>query len=462
MKNIAVILAGGVGSRLNAGIPKQFIKVAGMSIIEHSITIFEQHDQIDEIVIVANEAYHNKIFNYILKNNFKKVKKVLCSGKERYQSSLSAIYAYENEYADECNLIFHDAVRPLLSKEIITEVVKALRDYNAVDVAVPSSDTIIEIDENEIIKKIPPRQSLRRGQTPQGFRLSTIKKAYEIALQDPNFRTTDDCNVVLTYIPEEKIKVVAGSEANMKLTFKEDLFLIEKLFQLKTTCFQNHEFSDAEKHALKDKVIVVYGASSGIGADILRIALENSAKAYGFSRRLNNTDVSKAETIRLSLENVFKKEGRIDYIINTASILHKLPLDNISYEEIDNAIDINYKGMVNVAKESYKYLQESKGALMLFTSSSYTRGRMNYSIYSSTKCATVNFVQALSEEWINKGIRVQCINPERTKTPMRLKNFGVEDDSTLLKSEIVAKVSLKVLLSDITGQVVDVKVQQFS
>jgi 2-C-methyl-D-erythritol 4-phosphate cytidylyltransferase len=80
-------------------------------------------------------------------------------------------------------------------------------------------------------------------------------------------------------------------------------------------------------------------------------------------------------------------------------------------------------------------------------------------LYSSTKAAVVNFVQALSEEWESDGIRVNCINPQRTKTPMRTANFGMEDESTLLKAESVAKVALKTLLSDFTGEIVDIKVQ---
>lgn len=84
---------------------------------------------------------------------------------------------------------------------------------------------------------------------------------------------------------------------------------------------------------------------------------------------------------------------------------------------------------------------------------------MDYSIYSSTKCATVNFVQALAEEWGVLDIRVNCINPERTKTPMRIRNFGIEPDNTLLKSMDVAIVTAKLLLSDLTGQVVDVKIK---
>ena len=190
MKNIAVVLAGGVGSRLNAGIPKQFLKVAGMTVIEHTISVFQHHPLIDEIAIVANEAYHVKIQEYVIKNQFRKVKKILMSGNERHFSSLSAIKAYEFE--GECKLIFHDAVRPLLNPYIVSQVVEALDEYGAVDVAIPSADTIIEVDENNIITHIPQRKKLRRGQTPQGFRLGVIKEAYSVALKDPTFVTTDD------------------------------------------------------------------------------------------------------------------------------------------------------------------------------------------------------------------------------------------------------------------------------
>ena len=293
MKNIAIILAGGVGSRLNAGIPKQFLKVAGLTVIEHTILAFQRNLLIDEIAIVANEAYHHKIEEYVIKNAFTKVKKVLSSGNERYFSSLSAINAYDSE--GECNLIFHDAVRPLISSQIIDDVVGALEKYEAVDVAIPSADTIIEVDENNVITKIPQRKSLRRGQTPQGFRLSTIKEAYQKALADPNFITTDDCGVVLKYLPEKKIVVVEGEDCNMKLTYKEDFYLIEKLFQLKMIKFQENLLTDDERKQLTGKVIVIFGSSSGIGLDLQKLCRECGALVYGFSRSLNGTDVRNVE-----------------------------------------------------------------------------------------------------------------------------------------------------------------------
>ena len=150
---------------------------------------------------------------------------------------------------------------------------------------------------------------------------------------------------------------------------------------------------------------------------------------------------------------MYEKEGRIDAVVNTAGILDKEPLVNMSYEDVYKSININYLGAVIVAKESYPYLQDSKGELLLFTSSSYTRGRSLYSLYSSSKAAIVNFVQALSEEWYDCGVRVNCINPE----PMRTRNFGMEPDDSLLKSNVVAAVSVNSLFSSMTGEVIDVR-----
>ena len=212
----------------------------------------------------------------------------------------------------------------------------------------------------------------------------------------------------------------------MKLTYKEDLFLLDKLFQLKSIASQSKRITQKTKVDLIDAVVVVFGGSYGIGSYIVNICKENNAHVYSFSRSENGVDVSDIKTVRNSLKEVWNKEGRIDAVVNTAGILDKEPLKSISYENILMSINVNYLGAIIVAKESYCYLKESKGSLLLFTSSSYTRGRQLYSLYSSSKAAIVNFVQALSEEWHEDRIRINCINPERTKTPMRIKNFGFE------------------------------------
>lgn len=451
--NVAVILAGGVGNRLDKSYPKQFFKVAGKTVIEHTVDVFEKNQMIDEIAIVINSNYQVTIEEIVLANNWKKVRKILNGGVERYHSSMAAVNAYADK--GNINLIFHDAVRPLLSDRIINETVAALEKYNAVDVAIPAVDTIISTND-DFIDAIPDRSKLKRGQTPQGFKLDTIKKAYEYALKDPAFKSTDDCGVVLKYLPQEKIFVVRGEEVNMKLTYKEDSYLLDKLFQLRSFAFYDQNISFEQ---LKDKVLVIFGGSSGIGADIAGIARQYGARVYCFSRSLNQVDITSVESVRHSLESVAAGEKKIDYIVNTAALLLKEPLNSMNYESVCEMVHVNYLGMINVAMESFKYLKDSQGQLLFYTSSSYTRGRAFYSIYSSTKAAVVNFVQAIAQEWENAAIRVNCINPERTKTPMRVKNFGIEDETTLLKPEDVACESIKTLLSDFTGQVVDVKLK---
>lgn len=373
-------------------------------------------------------------------------------------STWSAINAYEHE--EDCYLIFHDAVRPLVSEHIIDEVIEALvSGYRAVDVAIPAVDTIIQVTlEDSEIETIPDRSKLMRGQTPQAFSLKLIKKAYQNAFKDPNFKSTDDCGVVKKYVPSEPIFVVKGEESNMKLTYKEDTYLLDRLFQLKTSVFTNWSVTDFA--CLKDKVLVVFGGSYGIGKSIIDIASNNDAITYCFSRNSGNVDICSRTSVAEALKNVYQKEGKIDFVVNTAAILNKEPLMNMKYEQILESLNTNYLGMIHVALESFSYLKKSQGHLLFFTSSSYTRGRAYYSLYSSSKAAVVNFVQAISQEWDDFKIKVNCINPERTHTPMRIKNFGNENLNTLLSADTVANASISTILSEHSGQIIDVKLSE--
>ena len=422
--------------------------------IEHTIDVFEHNVLIDEIAVVTRQEYIADVEQMVLNNHYSKVRKILVGGKERYHSSLSAINAYIN---DTDNLIFHDAVRPLVNDRIINDCIEALKQYDAVDVAIPVADTIIQVDEKDCISTIPARSLLRSGQTPQCFKRGVIHKAYQLALKDPNFVTTDDCGVVRKYLPDTPVYVVKGEVFNMKITYKEDLFLVDKLFQLKSQEGSQEALAESTKARLNGKVLVVFGGSYGIGADVARIAKEQGAKVYCFSRSMNGVDVSNIEQVKKALNQVYESEGAIHYVVNTAGILVKEALATMEYERIQNSVNVNVLGIINVAQAAYPYLYQTQGALLAYTSSSYTRGRMMYSIYSATKAAVVNLVQALAEEWSNDKIRINCINPERTKTPMRVSNFGNEPEDTLLKSEEVAIASLNALVANFSGEVIDVK-----
>ena len=445
MKNYGIILASGNGSRYKNSLPKQFVKIAGKTVLEHTIEIFENSDKISSIVIVVTPEYRELAESILLKNNYKKVEKLLNGGSTRKESSHIGILSIEE---DEANVVIHDCARPFLTQQIINNCVEALDHYDAVDVAIPSADTIIEVEDN-VIKNIPDRSRLMRGQTPQCFKLSVIKKAHDISKNDSNF--TDDCGLILKY-GLGTVYVVEGDIKNIKITYPSDIYLADRLFQMRSIlCSENLSLE-----ALRNKVIVIFGGTQGIGKCTASLAQKFRANVHIASKSLG-CDVSNYRDVENFLRDIHKKTGRIDGVINTAGILKMGKLIERNIEDIEEDIKVNYLGSINVAKASIPYLKESKGSIQLYTSSSYTRGRALYSTYSSTKAGIVNLVQALAEELYSDGVRINVINPERTATPMRFMAFGKEPEGSLLKPEKVAEASLKMLLSNLTGQVIDVR-----
>lgn len=226
MKNIALILASGTGSRCNLGIPKQFAKINNKTILEYTINAFETHELIDEIYLVTSKEFLEKVKE--LTKDYKKVQAVIQGGETRKDSSYNGISAIKEI---EANVLIHDGVRPLISKDIITNCIKELEEKSAICVAIDSTDTIYEINENNTIKAIPQRKFLKRAQTPQCFKLSLIKKAHELANNDPNCLVTDDCGLVQYYNLTD-IYLTQGDENNIKITYKEDLDFVKKQLNL--------------------------------------------------------------------------------------------------------------------------------------------------------------------------------------------------------------------------------------
>ncbi|CAL9290356.1 SDR family NAD(P)-dependent oxidoreductase [Streptomyces sp. NPDC050585] len=464
-RTTAVVLAGGTGQRVGLAIPKQLLKIAGKAVIEHTLTIFEQADCVDDVIVLMAPGFVGDVEKIVAKAGLTKVTRIIEGGATRNETTERAIRALGEGLADgeDLNVLFHDAVRPLLSQRVIKDCVAALDRYQAVDVAIPSADTIIVTrthgEDGEFITDVPDRSRLRRGQTPQAFKLSTIRKAYEIAAGDPNFQATDDCSVVLRYLPDVPIHVVPGDEYNMKVTQPVDVFIADKLFQLASTAAPAQADEDAYRELLSGRTLVVFGGSYGIGADIAVLAERYGARVYALGRSTTGTHVENPQHVEDALAKAYTETGRVDYVINTAGVLRIGKLAETDNATIQEALNVNYLAPVQIARASYKYLVETKGQLLLYTSSSYTRGRAEYSLYSSTKAAMVNLTQALADEWAADGIRVNCVNPERTATPMRTKAFGQEPAGTLLSSEAVARTSLDVLLSELTGHVIDVRQQ---
>ncbi|GAA2516228.1 bifunctional cytidylyltransferase/SDR family oxidoreductase [Rarobacter incanus] len=447
------MLAGGIGSRLGLSVPKQLVKIAGKTILEHTVNALNESPEIDELIVMITPGWSENVAT-LLGERFGKLTRILEGGNTRNETTQRLIDALAEDAASEgeLKLVLHDAVRPLVDNRMIAASVAALDEFGAVDVVIPSSDTIVEVDEDEVITSIPPRGRLRRGQTPQSFLYSVLKSAYELAANDPDFAATDDCGVVLTYRPDVPIKTVEGAEHNMKVTHPIDLYIADKLFQLASQPAAQVDLSE-----LSGKVIVVLGGSYGIGAEMARIARSAGAIVEAHGRSTTGLHVESEQSIAAAFQAAHDAHGRIDAVVLTAGVLRMGRLNETTPEEVAQTVEVNFLAPIRVAQAAYPYLKESRGHLLFFTSSSYTRGRENYSLYSSTKAAVVNLTQALSEEWAPVGIKVNVINPERTATPMRSNAFGEEPPGTLLSAEQVADSALAVLTTQSTGVVVDVR-----
>ena len=250
MRNIAVILAGGIGARVGGNTPKQLLPLQdSKSVLEHAVDAFEQSPYIDEVCIVMHPDYIAHAEQMLLANAWQKVRHIIPGGKERWESSVNAIRQVRGERLEvkgketNCqlpianshntvNLLLHDAARPFVSQDIIARVCEALEDHEAVTVAIPSTDTVYEMVDGKVAR-IPQRSTIMRAQTPQAFRLELIAEAYAKALgvdicdiqacSACHLPATDDCGVLFNHMPKTPIHIVLGEEQNKKITFNEDI-----------------------------------------------------------------------------------------------------------------------------------------------------------------------------------------------------------------------------------------------
>ena len=227
MRTVAVVLAGGSGARLGGTTPKQLQLLAGRTLLEHCVAAFDTAPGVDEIVVVMPAGLVADA-TAILGSRPAKLGQVIAGGTDRPGSTSRAIDLLSRS-GEDCNVLFHDAARPLVDQRIIADCVAGLSECEALGVVVPTADTIVEVADG-VMTSIPPRESLGRCQTPQGFRLSVIRRAYELAAADRDsgaFKATDDCGIVLRYLPGVPVRVVRGSERNLKITYPGDLRIAE-------------------------------------------------------------------------------------------------------------------------------------------------------------------------------------------------------------------------------------------
>ena len=235
-KNIAIVLAGGSGSRMNSDIPKQYMEIWDKPILYYSLKTFEE-SFIDEIVLVVSEKdlpYCKT--NIVDKYNFKKITKIVAGGKERYNSvynGLQAISSDENnqKITPNTNIFIHDGARPCVTIEILEKCLETVKKTRACVVAVPVKDTIKIVDEKGYAVSTLDRNSLWQIQTPQVFSYEVIKNAYDSLMHLVTIKGITDDAMVVEHYSNIKVKMVEGSYDNIKVTTQGDIEILKNYFQ---------------------------------------------------------------------------------------------------------------------------------------------------------------------------------------------------------------------------------------
>jgi 2-C-methyl-D-erythritol 4-phosphate cytidylyltransferase len=226
MKTYVVLLAGGVGSRVGSDKPKQFMIVAGKTLLEHCLINFETHPLIDAICVITHNDWFSQTTTLL--KNFKKIETIGVGGSTRQESvqmGLGAINKLRNEMGDrdEAKVLIHDVARPFTPHKVINAVIEALDSHDAVCPVLASSDTLMVLDSKNNITDYPNRASIVRGQTPQGFKFSVIDNLHNLACQaGTRGKATDDISLVKLY-GNGRVKLVTGSLFSHKITTSEDI-----------------------------------------------------------------------------------------------------------------------------------------------------------------------------------------------------------------------------------------------
>lgn len=223
MKNVAILMAAGKGSRMDSEVPKQFMVVDGKMLLEYSLQTFQDHPRIDEIVVVLPPDYleMEEILTYLF-NYYPKVVQVLAGGDERFQSSWAAIQWFVERRDD--NLLLHDAARPGITPRIIDDLLTTLESEQAAVTAIPATDTILRVNGQQQLAESLKRSELYYAQTPQAFRAGLLYDCFiDLIEQEDDFVPTDESGVVAHFHPEIPIKIVPGDPKNFKVTYASDL-----------------------------------------------------------------------------------------------------------------------------------------------------------------------------------------------------------------------------------------------
>lgn len=233
MANIAIIFAGGTGTRMGAGLPKQFLQINGKPILIHTLDNFQNSHLIDKIYIACKEDYIEHTKKEIEKHQITKVAGIVAGGTTGLGSIYNALSKAREENDDDSIVLIHDGVRPFLSEEVIKANIESVKEHGSGITCTACYETVILSKSGSLIEEVPLRDIAYTAQAPQSFHLGTIIEAYEtVQAKNPEYKGIVDSCSLLRSIGRD-VYLVKGNRGNIKVTTPEDFYILRALLQYK-------------------------------------------------------------------------------------------------------------------------------------------------------------------------------------------------------------------------------------
>ena len=231
MANIALIIAGGSGARMHQDIPKQFLTVNERPVIIYTLEAFQEHEDINTIAVVCIDGWEQILWAYARQFNISKLKYVVSGGQCGQESIRNGVYELEKHFAGNDIVLIHDAIRPMVSAEIISDCIAKTKQYGCAIASIPCMEAMLQTDDGVLSAQSFPRNNLKRTQTPQGFFIKNICDLHRKALEKGITNSIASCTLMIEM--GEQVYFSVGSEKNIKLTTVEDIDIFKALLLAK-------------------------------------------------------------------------------------------------------------------------------------------------------------------------------------------------------------------------------------
>ncbi len=229
--NIGLIIAGGSGARMHQNIPKQFLTINERPVIIYTLEAFQNHPDIDAIAVVCIEGWDQILWAYAKQFNITKLKYVIPGGENGQDSIRNGVYELEKHFDSKDIVLIHDAIRPMVSAEIISDCILTTQKYGCAIATIPCAEAMMQTADGIMSTGSYPRDGLKRTQTPQGFHLEKICDLHRRALEQGITNSVASCTLMIEM--GEQVYFSAGSEKNIKLTTVEDIDIFKALLKAK-------------------------------------------------------------------------------------------------------------------------------------------------------------------------------------------------------------------------------------